>query len=254
MSATAERPKSLALKLTEVMADVENIEKDGRNDFHKYDYATAENVLRTLRKPLRERGILLVSSLADIGEREFVTPRGKPSTLTTVKVHMRFIDGETGEVIECDWAGAGDDPADKGLYKAYTGAIRTFLRQTFLLPQGDDPEADRSTDERAAGRNGTQARRGGVSADPPRPTEPIITARQRGLINGRAADAGLSAADFANALISLGGRPPRDDWESEAVALQFVNRQLDRLPARRMDDLLAAIERVRPQGTLADAA
>ena len=54
--------------------------------------------------------------------------------------------------MECEWAGQGDDPADKGLGKAYTNAIKTFLREQFLIPQGDDPEADERTDARAAQR------------------------------------------------------------------------------------------------------
>jgi hypothetical protein len=91
-------------------------------------------------------------STGSISERDFLTPRGKTSTLTTVEFTMRFLDAETSEVLECSWVGCGDDPADKGLYKAMTGAMRTFLRDFFLLPQGDDPEFDKKADERGAGR------------------------------------------------------------------------------------------------------
>src|SRR4051812_47265502 len=126
---------SLYTKLAEVMGEVVSVDKDGRNDFHRYDYASAEQVMRSLRGPLLRRNVVLIPSVVDITEREFLTPKGKTSTLTTVRVKFTFVDGDSGESHECEWAGAGDDPADKGLYKAYTGAIKTFLRETFLLPQ-----------------------------------------------------------------------------------------------------------------------
>jgi hypothetical protein len=143
---------SLYRKLSEVVAEVEGVAKDGRNAFHNYDYTTAETLLRALRKPLSARKVMLLSSVTDIGEREIRTAKGGASTITTVRVQFTFVDSETGEKHACEWAGQGDDPADKGLGKAYTNAIKTFLREQFLIPQGDDPEADSKTDARAAER------------------------------------------------------------------------------------------------------
>ena len=143
-------PTSLFAKLAAVVEEVSGVEKDGRNDFHKYDYATAEAIMRAIRGPLATRKVALIPSLLTHEERESVSEKGKKSTLTTVRIRFTFADGETGETHECEWAGTGDDPGDKGLYKAYTGAIKTFLRETFLLPAGDDPEADKRTDERTA--------------------------------------------------------------------------------------------------------
>lgn len=237
----AATPLGLYRKLAEVMAEVENVGKDGRNDFHKYDYATAEAVLRALRKPLMTRNVVVIPSLIGIDEREFTTPKGKPSVLTTARIKFTFVDGDTGETCVCEWAGAGDDPADKGLYKAYTGAVRTFLRTTFLLPQGEDPEADSDTDRRAATRttNGT-GRANGVSADPPAATEPVASANQRGLLNAKAGEAGLAPADFAVVLLSAAGAPARG-FDSDEAAKAFVDRNLQRLPARLVDPVLAGI-------------
>ena len=80
--------------------------------------------------------------------------------------------------------GAGDDGADKGLYKAYTGAVKYFLMKTFLIPTGDDPEADTKADERAASR-----------AAPARPapnghgTVPTLSPEKRELVLGAIKDA-----------------------------------------------------------------
>lgn len=132
---------SLAEKLVEVMAEVTSVEKDGHNDFHDYDYTTAEAMLAAIRGPLSERGIILCPSVMAVE---------KQGTLTTMHLSIDIRDSESDEKINAIWYGTGDDKGDKGLYKAYTGALKTFLRAQFLLPMEHDPEADESTDKRGA--------------------------------------------------------------------------------------------------------
>ncbi|MGH2869320.1 MAG: ERF family protein [Solirubrobacteraceae bacterium] len=144
---------TLYSKLAQVVGEVGYVAKDGKNDFQNYRYTSAEALLAAIRGPLSSRGVILMPSLVDIGEREYTTSKGKASIITTARVRFTFVDGESGETHACEWAGQGDDPADKGLGKAYTNAIKTFLREQFLIPTGDDPEADSSTDSRAADRS-----------------------------------------------------------------------------------------------------
>jgi hypothetical protein len=165
----------LYAKLAQVAGEVSGVGKDGRNDFHKYDYTTAEAMLRAIRGPLIERGVVLMPSVTAVTEREISTNNGKASTVTTVHVDFTFVDAESGAMHKCSWAGQGDDPADKGLGKAYTNAIKTFLREAFLLPMGDDPEADKSTDERASQRTASNGTSG------PRITEDRACALEAGL-------------------------------------------------------------------------
>lgn len=148
---------ALAQRLLKVAGLIPEIDKDGHNDFQGYDFASAENVLRKVREPLAEEGILLLSDLIEVTERDTKTPKGKDTTITTVRVKFTFIDTKNGQRLEATWAGTGDDPSDKGIYKAYTGCVKTFLRATFLLPLGDDPEADTRADERAAEEPGPNA-------------------------------------------------------------------------------------------------
>lgn len=135
--------KGLFVKLAEVMGAVERVEKRGRNEFHKYDYATEADIVEAVRKALAERHVMLLPSIRE------ATVNG---TLTTLSLVFTFVDGDTGQREELSWLGRGDDNADKGLGKAYTNAVKTFLRAQFLIPSGDDPEADHRTDERAADR------------------------------------------------------------------------------------------------------
>ena len=47
-------PRPLATKLARVLADVRRVPKTGRNDFHKYDYATESDLVDHLRDKLAE--------------------------------------------------------------------------------------------------------------------------------------------------------------------------------------------------------
>jgi hypothetical protein len=158
----------LYAKIANVIKAVEQVEKTGTNTFHGYKYATAEAVFTVIRGPLAEQGVVILPSLTSVDHRDYTTAGGKQSTITTAHVQFTFVDTETGAMHRCDWAGQGDDPADKGWGKAATNAAKTFLREAFLLPQGDDPESDPTTDERAGDRASSGTHRssgGGLATD-----------------------------------------------------------------------------------------
>ena len=223
-------PSSLHAKVAKVItATVEGVTKDGRNTFHNYDYTTAEAILRAIRTPLAENGLALMPSLDSIEERTIKTSKGGESTITTVWVTFRLVDSETGQEAEMRWAGQGDDPADKGLGKAYTNAIKTFLREQFLLPQGDDPEADKRTDERAAervgGSNGQSAQR-------------------------RSSNSGTKASDAQVKLMASKARQAGLNDESRDLLLcnRFGVEFLADMPRSRVNEWLEAIKQPIPTG------
>ncbi len=250
------KPKGLYTKLAEVTAEVGYVAKDGHNKFQDYAYTSAEALLAAIRGPLSAHGIALMPSLTALSEREYVTSKGKASVITTAHVTFTLVDGESGEKHECLWAGEGDDPADKGLGKAYTNAVKTFLRLQFLIPQGDDPEADPRTDERAQDRaaasasNGAQSASNGAqssaqsqpTARPPAASERRASDAQKRMLNGRAAAAGLSSSGFANLILLAAGEPERT-WETEAAAANTLGRLVDQLPAKLVD---AVLQRITP--------
>jgi hypothetical protein len=133
---------SLYAKLVEVMKAVGYVPKRGRNEFHKYDYVTEADLVEAVRNELSSRGIVMLAQATDIT---------REGTLTTVHMEFLFVDPESGEQHQAKWIGTGEDKGDKGLYKAYTGAIKYFLMKSFLIPTGDDPERD---DGKAAKQNG----------------------------------------------------------------------------------------------------
>lgn len=152
----------LYAKLAKVLGEVGYVQKQGVNTFHKYRYVTAADLIAEIRGKLAAHGVFLIPSVEHISERQITTSQGKVSTITTARMTFTFCDGETGETHTAQWAGAGDDPADKGLYKAYTGALKYFLMDAFLIPTGDDPEADEGTDKRHAGAKETVEPKRGV--------------------------------------------------------------------------------------------
>lgn len=130
--------KSIYSKVGKVMSQVSRVPKNGYNSFHKYNYTTESDLTESIRPILLEAGLAFFSNVLE---------QDREGEFTKVKMEFTLADIETGEVLTSIYWGEGQDKGDKGLYKAYTGATKYFLMKTFLIPTGDDPEADNTTDE-----------------------------------------------------------------------------------------------------------
>jgi ERF superfamily protein len=131
--------RRLVAKLAEVMTAVERIPKRGHNVHFNYDYATEADIVAAIRLELAKRHVMLLPAVTAM-QRDPVGEKG--NVLTTLIMDFTFMDGESGAEITRPWIGAGTDTADKGCYKAVTGGAKFFLLKTFLVPTGDDPEAE----------------------------------------------------------------------------------------------------------------
>ena len=159
-------PNGLYTKLAAVLAAVERIPKRGYNEFHKYEYALAADVIDSMRQLFVEHGLVLLAQCSGT-ERDVFSGEKGDSLLTKATVVFTVVDPETGEKVELPWVGEGYDKGDKGLYKAYTGALKYWLMDTFLIPTGDDPESDPETDKRAEGHRRTAPRPQSAEPKPP---------------------------------------------------------------------------------------
>lgn len=137
--------RPLATKLARVLAEVARVPKNGRNDFHNYDYVTESDLVDHIRGKLAEQGVAIFPSVIDATTKEVEDARKRKNYLTTVSLKITLIDGESGDVMTTVWCGQGADASDKSYYKAYTGAMKYFLMKTFLIGTGDDPENDSVT-------------------------------------------------------------------------------------------------------------
>lgn len=143
---------SLYAKLARVLGKIHRVPKRGRNDFHKYDYATAADVLDTARMLLAEEHVFIFANIEEVTRKEWIVQDNKPTQWKTmVKLSFTFCDGDTGVTATKNFEGEGIDALDKGLPKALTAATKYFLQTTFLMSTGDDPEADVKLDMIAEG-------------------------------------------------------------------------------------------------------
>lgn len=145
-------PKTLPQKLLGVMERVKYIQKKGFNSFHKYKYATEADVAETVREALIAEGLLIIPNVLGREAREVKTSKGNIETVTSVRIEYTIVDVATGEKLAFTMEGDGQDPGDKGIFKATTGCTKYALMKLFHIPTGDDPEADAKTDEAAAER------------------------------------------------------------------------------------------------------
>ena len=142
--------KQIASKLVKVMADCAYIQKSGMNDFHRYKYATAADVLEKVNASLVKHGLAVTAQAELIDIREVTTAKGNVERLATVKTTLTLIDSESGENVSCSGIGSGQDPGDKAAMKACTASIKYAYMLTLAMATGDDPEADSSVDQRMA--------------------------------------------------------------------------------------------------------
>lgn len=146
-------PKFLA-KLAKVLGQIHRVPKRGRNDYQKYEYATEADILAAVRGPLADNGLALFCYMADKQQVPWNLGQGKPPQFkTTVTLIFSLCDTETGHGIVLPFQGEGIDNLDKGLPKAITAATKYFLKTTFLIATGDDPEADTALDALAESRS-----------------------------------------------------------------------------------------------------
>lgn len=140
---TIGEPKDLARlygKIAAVQGAVGHVPKTGHNKFHNYDYVTEGDLLNAVRRHMSEQKLALIPAVREIERIDMGQSKSGPLT----RVHMTFTlaCGDTGASITAGFVGDGQDAGDKGVYKAYTGALKYFLMKCFLVATGDDPEQD----------------------------------------------------------------------------------------------------------------
>lgn len=143
-------PEALATlfsKIATVTAGVATVPKNGFNSFHKYRYTTERDLLDALRGLLADQKLAIVPGVAHVEQFEAGDTKG--GAVTRVTMTFTLVCGDTGASLTVGFAGDGQDKADKGIYKAYTGALKYFLMKCFLVPTGDDPEQEEAQPQAA---------------------------------------------------------------------------------------------------------
>ena len=129
-------------KLHLIQKDIEKMEKDGYNDFNKYNYLSETQITYKLKNLFDKYGVLFHYQSEILETKPYVGAKGDTQFLVSVNVDYSFYDIESGESLKGKACGQGADKGDKGIYKAITGAIKYIFMKTFSIPTGDDAEKD----------------------------------------------------------------------------------------------------------------
>ena len=133
-------------KIREKIRDAGVLEKKGTNDFDHYKYFTEAQYKELFTALLTGERLELQVSEKDVAPFE-----GSAKQPFGWRVTLDFIlhDIDTGFSEVSQMSGIGMDKGDKGIYKAYTGALKYYLANTFMVATGDDPEkADKGADKK----------------------------------------------------------------------------------------------------------
>lgn len=122
------------------------VQKDGRNEFHRYDYTSAGAVRMACGRAMGEEGIAVSSSIAVLCSEQRLSEKGKNQNHVEVLVTLTFVCAETGETLTTQGLGCGSDVSDKAPMKAVTAAEKYAYVSAFTLAMGEDPEQDTEHD------------------------------------------------------------------------------------------------------------
>lgn len=136
-------------KMVKVMSKMGWIEKSGYNSFHKYKYVEESAIVDKVRKAMVEVGLAIKMDVGDF------TINGD---VAIARVTFTIACTTTGATLTGSIVAEGQDKGDKKFPKLYASATKYFLMKTFLIPSGDDPEGDISTDKAAYGANNANKR------------------------------------------------------------------------------------------------
>ena len=115
------------------------LKKGGTNTFDKYSYFSEAQYKELFTELFSDAGLEL-----SFNEVEYNTFTGSEKQANGRMPRLNFIltDVDTGFYEETTITGEGIDKGDKAGYKAYTGALKYYLANTFMVATGDDPEKD----------------------------------------------------------------------------------------------------------------
>lgn len=115
------------------------VARDKTNSFDNYKYFSEAGYKKLFTELFSTVGLELTSSIEEV---ERFSVDGKQSNGRQVLVRFSLSDIDTGYDEVSRFYGEGFDKGDKGIYKAYTGALKYYLANTFMVATGDDPEVE----------------------------------------------------------------------------------------------------------------
>jgi hypothetical protein len=181
--------KQLAVKINECSMEIKSIEKTGKNEKQGYRFTPGGELFRIVRKVLQTHGVTIFPSCEGVTViAQYTTASGGTMFVYSASMTYTLVDITSGESMQCQYMGTGADTGDKGIYKAYTAALKYFLRDLFQIPFGEEPDDDSDSDDELS--NGEKSATATQSHEKPtqgwsgkKPDEPASD-KQKNLILG----------------------------------------------------------------------
>ena len=120
--------KAKMLPLVELQAHVGAGEKDARNDFHRYAYASAEQLIGEAKPALGKAGVVVLPIKAELSGSQ---------QAPVCRRAFRIINGDESYEVAFDWPVVMEKgrPLDKAWASALTSSLAYFLRDLLLMPR-----------------------------------------------------------------------------------------------------------------------
>ena len=115
------------------------LQKGGKNTYDNYKYFSEAQYKELFTELFADCGLEL--KFNEISYETFAGSE-KMSNGRMPKLEFELMDIETGFGETTCITGEGIDKGDKAGYKAYTGALKYYLANTFMVATGDDPEQE----------------------------------------------------------------------------------------------------------------
>ena len=130
----------LSAAIIAARAEMPSVGKSGFNNFDKYTYAKLENYVAAVEDHLIKYQLMVITGSGkaeQLPERK--NSKGGSEYVVRVSLAMRLLHS-SGQWIEVEAVGEGQDRSDKGIYKAHTGARKYGYASLFGLATTDDQE------------------------------------------------------------------------------------------------------------------
>jgi hypothetical protein len=152
----------LVAAIAKCSTEIGSVSKDGYNKAQGYAFVGDEHIMAKAQSALADNGLCIAPSTM---EHASVPNLKGTQAICTVCVTW-LVSHISGEWFTIQTVGEGADPADKGAYKAMTGARKYAFRLLFNIPTGDDAEKDDGPAQRQQSAPAQQPQQAQQAADP----------------------------------------------------------------------------------------
>ncbi|MCQ2076109.1 MAG: ERF family protein [Bacteroidaceae bacterium] len=137
----AENTPLIYKKIIEVMADINAIGKDRRNQQQGFQFRGIDDVMNELHSSLAKCGVFVLPNVLEETRTTGKTKNGGDMFYTRLKINFGFY-AEDGTHVDAVVIGEAMDTGDKASNKALSIGLKYAMLQVFCIPTEDDKDPD----------------------------------------------------------------------------------------------------------------